>query len=260
MSKFGLIAWSFNRAAQLDLLLSSVERFAPDQFDIFVLYKSVGEFIEGYNLCKSYHPKVNFVSETNFCEQTKDILAEREYFGVSTDDTVVFRPFELDESLMNNVDIFSLRYGLNTTLQDPFTNIYQPALSMYFDEGDTISWDSRLYHPLNNYGFLFGHDMHIYSKRYREIIAETNFKKTNELESWLFNNARHKINPIIRSFKHSVAINIPANNTSGCTETDNSLPLEEVNAKFIAGKRFDITSVLNTKIIGCHQLVDLNMV
>lgn len=260
MRKFGLLVWSFNRAAQLDLLISSIERFCPLQFDIFCLYKAKGnDFAAGYELCKKYHPDINYVDEYDFNTQTKEILSYRDYFGVSTDDTVVFKPFTLQVEDMRNVDIFSLRYGFNTTVQDPFTQIIQPALTRFTDEGHTISWDSRYYHPLNNYSFLYGHDAHIYSKRYCEIVQELEFKKANELETVLFNTCRNKINPIIRSFKHSVAINIPGNNTSGYTQTDNSLPLDKVNQKFLNGQRFRMDEILSMKIVGCHQLCDLVM-
>lgn len=260
-NKFSLLIWSYNRAAQLDLLLSSIDRFCPRQFETYVLYKSVGkEFAEGYEICKKSHPNINFVVEHDFNRQTKEILSFHDYMGVSTDDTVVYRPFTLTEHDMRNVDVFSLRYGFNTTIQDPFTQIVQPSLVNFVDEVNTISWDTRSYHPLNNYGFIFGHDLHVYTQRYADIIKDAPFKKANELESWLVYNGRDKINPFIRSFKESVAINIPGNNTSGVTQTDNSLPLEETNRKFLEGKRFNLEDVLKEKIVGCHQLFDLNMI
>ncbi len=258
--KFGLLIWSYNRSAQLDLLLSSIERFSPCTFDIFALYKAKGnEFAAGYEICQRYHPDVNWVDEYDFNAQTKEILSYRDYFGVSTDDTVVYKPFTLQVEDMRNIDIFSLRYGFNTTVQDPFTQIIQPALTRYTDEGNTICWDSRFYHPLNNYGFQFGHDLHVYSKKYRELIADVPFKKANELESWLFNNCRDKVNPFIRSFRTSVAVNLPLNNTSGYTETLNLNPLEYNNQNFLNGKRFRMDEILNTKIVGCHQNLQLVM-
>ncbi len=261
MNKFtpGLLIWSYNRAAQLDLLLQSIEKFCPDQFEIYVLWKGDLGFYEGYLKCASLHPNIHMWLEKNFNEDTKVVLSLHDYFAVSTDDTVITRPFVLKEEHMSGVDIFSLRYGLNTVVQEPFSGRLQPALIRYNDEGETISWDSRLYHCTNNYGFLFGHDMHLYSKRYRELIQDAPFKKTNELETWLFNNCRDKINPIIRSFKQSVAVNIPGNNHSGITLADNSLPLEEVNNKFLAGYRFRLKEVEEMKVLGCHQLLNLQM-
>lgn len=258
-NKFGLLIWSYNRAAQLDLLLSSLDRFCPRLFETYVLYKSVGEkFSEGYELCKTYHPNINFVPEYDFNKQTKEILSYHEFMGVSTDDTVVYKPFTLTEHDMKDVDIFSLRLGFNTTIQCPFTGKTQPSLSKYVNEGNTIVWDSRHYHPLTNYGFVMGHDMVVYSKKYFELVKEISFNKANELETKLFD-FRDKINPFIRSFLESKAVNIPGNNNSGYTETDNSLPLDIVNKKFLDGKRFRMNEILEQKIIGCHQLFPLVM-
>lgn len=272
---FGLLIWSKNRAAQLDLLLSSIEKFCSNQFKIKVLYsnqgsilRETGEYRRGYDRCKEYHPTTTFIEEKQWNvlpnphhlgEQTKEVLQEFDYFAVSTDDTVIFKPFYLSTKDMENCDIFSLRYGLNTIVQDPFIQSLQPALTKYEEQGNIITWDSRLYHCTNNYGFQFGHDMHIYTKRYLELIKDFKFSKVNELESWLFNNCRNKINPFIRSFKHSVAVNIPNNNMSGITQTDNSLPINEVNKKFLLGYRFDLENLNNVKIVGAHQLLPLTM-
>jgi len=256
---FGLIVWSKDRASQLDLLLSSLSKFAPNQFRTHVLYKGEDEFGEGYKLCSGYHPDVEFVAETDFCKQTKEILATHEYMAVSTDDTVVFKPFSLSVDDMSGVDIFSLRLGLNTTVQEPFSGRMQPALTKFVNEGRTICWDSRLYSPTDNYGFKLGHDMVVYGPKYRELVNSLSFSKTNELETKLFY-LQDKINPFIRSFHHSVAVNIPSNNQSGITLADNSLPLESTNKLFLEGKRFRLDEVENMKVRGCHQCCDLKMI
>lgn len=264
----GLLVWSYNRPAQLDFLLRSIERYCPNTFEINVIFKSSGgKFAEGYEKLESYHENVNFYYEENLAQDTKNILSKYDYCAVSTDDTVIYRSFTLPKREFCKTDVFSLRYGLNTIVQDPFNNTIQPSLIKYsiwtendiYPDNTIIEWDSRLHHPLNNYGFLFGHDMHIYSRRYLELIQDFDFKKINELESWLYNNCRDKINPFIRSFKHSVAVNIPANNTSGVTQTDNSAPLEVINQKFLDGKRFRFEELEKAKIMGAHQRCDLVM-
>lgn len=255
---FGLLIWSYQRPGQLDLLLSSLDKFCPNQFKTYVLYRAEGEFIEGYELCKRYHPTVNFVPETDFCAQTKEILRQHKYMAVSTDDTVATAPFTLKEEYMANVDVFSLRLGFNTVIQDPFSGKKQPALNRFADEGDTIVWDTRYYHPLDNYGFIAGHDLVVYGEKYKALVSGLAFKKANELETKLFY-IRDKFCPYIRSFKKSVGVNIPGNNSSGITETDNSLPFEVINRKFVSGKRFRLKEVLEMDVVGCHQLCSLVM-
>ncbi len=256
----GLLIFSKDRAAQLDFLLSSIEKFCPNEFEINLIYKTSNQAYQLAYEEADIFDRCEFIYEDNdLAKQTKNVLDRYKYCAVSTDDTVIYRPFEFVEEYMAGVDIFSLRYGLNTIQQDPFSHSIQPALSHYIDEVGTISWDSRDYHPILNYGFLFGHDMHVYSRRYLELIQNFNFKKINELESWLYNNCRDRINPFIRSFKESVAVNIPGNNQSGITETDNSLPIEEINQRFLDGERFRFDELLSTKIVGSHQTVGLVM-
>ena len=260
LTDFSLLVWSKDRAPQLDLLLSSIDRFCViEQFNISVLYQySSIDFYNGYIRCAELHPTVNFIQETNFCEQTKELLNVCEYSAVSTDDTVVFRPFFLNRQHMQNVDIFSLRLGFNTIVQEPFSGRIQPALTSYTDEGETICWDSRNYSPTDNYGFKMGHDMVVYGPKYREIVQDLEFNKTNELETKLFYQ-QHKINPFIRSFKHSVAVNIPSNNQSGITLADNSLPLDITNSKFLEGKRFRFKEIEESVFVGCHQCLSLKL-
>ena len=254
-----MLIWSRSRPAQVDLLLSSIEKYCPNLFEVNVIKKVENEYREGYILCQYYHKEVNFVSEYNLPKQTKEILQKYDYCCVSTDDTVLFNKFNFNIELMKNVDIFSLRMGLNNNIQNPFTGEKQIQISKYFDEGETICWDSRLYPLHSNPGYLFGHDCVIYSKRYLELIQDLEFKSLNQLESYLITNSTTKINPFIRSFKHSVAVNIPCNNTSGITQTDDSSPLLETNQQFLSGMRFNLGQLDNLKVTGCHQIIDLEM-
>jgi hypothetical protein len=260
----GLIIWSKNRAAQLDFLLNSINRYWDDntEREINVIYKSDNDNYErGYEKCKELN-KINYIKEVNLSNQTKDLLSKYKYCMVSTDDSV-FIPnteFWFYETFMNGVDVFSARYGFNTIVQDPFNNTIQPQLTKYNDEGETISWDTRLHHPNSNFGYIFGFDGHIYRTQVLlNLIQDLEFKTINELESYLFNNCRDKINPYIRSFKHSRLVNLPVNNTSGITQTDNNNPLLETNQKFLEGKRFRFDEVEKTKIVGCHQIIQLQM-
>lgn len=254
-----LLIWSKDRAGQLDLLLQSIEKFCP-QFNVHILYKASNQnYNEGYKKLESYFPECHYHPEFNFRKQTLDILGLNKYVCISTDDTVLTRPFSLKEEHIANVDIFSLRLGWNTVVQEPFSGRIQPTLSRYVDEGETVIWDSRLYNPYDNYGYQFGMDMVLYNQRYYDLVKKIEFKRTNDIEGYLSTHCRDKINPFMRSFKESVAVNIPSNNISGVTQADNSLPFEEVNSKFLDGYRFRLKEVEDTKIVGCHQLISLVM-
>ena len=258
INQLPLLVWSKDRAAQLDLLLESVKVFGPS-LKPYIIYKADGEYKKGYEKCIGRFPTSVFIEETDFRQNTLSILERCKYFCISTDDTVLFRSFSWNENLMDNVGCFSLRLGQNCLVQEPFTKRLQPALTKFSDEEETISWDSRLYHPFNNFGYLYGMDMCIYGKRYYELIKEVKFKKTNDIESYLTQLCQGLMNPFIRSFKHSCAVNIPANNISQVTHTDNSVDIERTNQKYLDGYRFTLESVFLNKIVGCHQIMNFRM-
>lgn len=269
-----LIIFSKDRACQLDLLLRSIKRNCPDTFITTILYTySNQDFKLGYaNLFlrrKEFGPlfsnKFWFIEERNFQDDIKNLIEEKsfEWVALSTDDTVIYRQmpdfWTWKNKLTPDICTFSLRYGLNTTLQDCFRNLYQPLLNGYQDEGDTISWDFSQYHPNANYGYPFGLDMHIYRRDILwSLIKNMEFNDSNQLESGLFYK-KHLCPSLIRSFKESVAVNIPSNNISGVTQAmENNLL--ELNSKYLEGYEISLEDIMKERIIGSHQDIKYRLV
>lgn len=261
-----LVVWSKDRAAQLHLLFESIERFAKNTFRTSVIFTSSdSKYREGYERVMSEFSKGDFlfVDEQNWWEDTyARISTPREkYVCFSTDDTVLYRelPKRIDNIITPDVCTFSLRYGLNTTLQNYHTGEYQPSLVNYLDEGECVSWRFSDYHPHSNYGYPFGLDMHVFKKDLiYKLIKRQELKNTNELESYLFH-CKNYAPPMIRSFKESVAVNIPVNSISGVTragETFNS-PTSYLNEQYLDGKKIDLDAITKEKIIGSHQEIEL---
>ncbi len=129
------------------------------------------------------------------------------------------------------------------------------TLHHYIDEGNTISWNFTKYHPHDNYGYVFGLDMHLYRRdKFLNLIQSIPWNNTNELETGLFH-CKNKVLPFIRSFKHSVAVNVPVNNMSGATIAGKyyAYSVESLNELFLQGKRISLTSLDNVIIAGSHQ-------
>jgi hypothetical protein len=61
----------------------------------------------------------------------------------------------------------------------------------------------------------------------------------------------------MRSFKHSIAVNIPVNGMSGVTRHGEAHPytLEELNNKYLAEQVIDLDFIMQNQIFGCHQEV-----
>lgn len=251
-----LLVWSKDRACQLDFLLRSIDKFSPNTFDTIVIYKASNEkYEEAYQ--KLTVNKVRESDSANFRKLTLDAIrqSKEKWLGVSTDDTVVYLPFVISEKDLDGIDVFSLRCGLNTVVQDPHKQTYQPPLHNYIDEGNTISWDFTKYHPHDNYGYPFGLDMHLYRRdKFLALISSFDWKNTNELETGLFHRKMH-ILPVIRSFKQSVAFNVPVNNMSGATVAGKfyANSIESLNDLFLQGQRISMNSLNNVIVSGAHQ-------
>lgn len=264
-----LIVWSKDRAAQLHLLLDSIQKNMPETFVASIIYThSSPDFKAGYDRLQSEFDddsRFGFLFETDLREQTLSLVSDVGFDNVafSTDDTVIFKdtgPF--DESLITaDIVTFSLRYGLNTIVQNYHTGELQPPLNTYNEDGNTINWIFNQYHPLHNYGYPFGLDMHMYNRdMIYNLIKYMPFKNTNELESGLFHK-RHLVPQTIKSFKNSVAVNIPNNNISGVTRAGETYghTLEDLNKGYLSGKTINLDKLMQHEVHGCHQEIPMEL-
>jgi len=264
-----LIIWSKDRAPQLHLLLESIERFAPDTFRPSILYAfSHEKYQAGYEILKGQFPDVGFFLEGDkhrLGNWTKECIKwNYEQVAFSTDDTVLFShilPFnEWKHLISDDIVSFSLRYGFNTIVQNYHTGELQPPIQMYDKDGQgAISWFFSHYHPLHNYGYPFGLDMHIYRRELLLILLKNEeFKTTNELETLLFNK-KSQSPQRLRSFATSKAVNIPVNNLSGITLSgkDFDCPMDYLNDEYLLGKRINLQKIVETDIRGSHQEIAL---
>jgi len=267
MIKF--LIFSKDRAAQLACLLQSMGRFKySNNLNISVLYKTSHEDYQvAYDRVVSENG-FDFVKENNFYNDTLSIInnTKEEYIALSTDDTFLFRDFCLDgilDEVMKKCDVFSLRYGYNTIVQDIHAKTYQPGLRrpVELHEGKILQWRWTDYDPLHNYGYPFGLDMHIFKTRQLLALLSTfQWSNTNQMESGLFH-LKYKISPYISSFSQSVAVNIPINSISGVTLAGQyySYSVEDLNRAFLDG--YKITYDFKPEDIkGCHQEVPVLLV
>lgn len=263
-----LVVWSKDRACQLDCLLQSIERFAPNTFSVCVVAKSSNDiFREAYDQVFAEHKVLAIGHETNgdFHYLTNQFInLAGEQIAFSTDDTILYREPETPIlEAAKCASIFSLRYGLNTIVQDYHTGRKQPILrnpARHPSMPDVIAWAWRHYHPLNNYGYPFGLDLHIYNtKMLKDILRGAHYDTSNQLETLLFEK-RDLAPPFISSYDTSVAVNVPVNNMSGITRggEDYGYTIEELNNRYLAGMRIDLDDLCSHEIVGSHQELPLH--
>lgn len=269
-----LIVWSKDRACQLELLLRSLDKNLTGLMRPVVIYKASNDkYKEAYSIVENDYEEALFVEETDFYTDTMAFVYPVD--GVvgtafSTDDTVIYYRRTRDDVLKyNHIEnelkkdrIISLRYGINTIIQDYHTGRTQPILKNYFPAAPgMICWSWNDYHPHDNYGYPMGLDMHIYpTQTIYNIMKEFHFNTTNELETNLFHN-RQKAPFIICSPIGSIAVNIPANSISGVTRAGevHGYSTETLNDAFLDGKRINLESIEAQNIVGSHQEVPLEL-
>lgn len=267
-----LLIWSKDRACQLELLLRSLPQDLFD--DISIVYTSTNiNYKCGYSKLKEKYSYVTFLEEGSFRNLTLDVMSasanKKNLIALSTDDTVFFANPKVSASDIQRVFTadtiaFSFRYGYNTVVQNCHTKERQSSLNIVEENGDFIKWNFEDYHPLSNYGYPFGLDMHVYNANIiHDLSSFLQWSNTNQLESRLFE-MKQFVPKMIFSERNSSAVNIPCNNMSGFTMSgkDFSLPIEYLNDHFLNGYIIDLLDIQSKShtIVGSHQELDLKLI
>ncbi len=268
----GTIIFSRDRAAQLDLLLRSINLNAPRLANpVHVLwYASDDDFLRGYAMAEREHKNVSWwpQREGDFQPTLKDVLN----FLVSptimcaTDDSVFYRPFDDDGTSPSDilganpgVLCFSLRLGSNTTTCYP--NASDPQKAAFRDYGDILMWNRRT--ASGDFGYAGSLDGHVFrSEDFRALIANSEYSNPNELEDVLSMNAHMSRLETMVSYKQSLYVSIPANRVQN--SHDNrfmaaaSMRPDLLNHRFLKGERLSLDTVDPGKVGAAH--VEFNYV
>ena len=261
-----LIIWSKDRACQLSLLLKSIDKFAPDIFDIKILYKYSSDFFKiGYEKLIKDIPNITCTKEIDGQFQNwtySQITTASHLVSFATDDSVIYRQLEkkLLEKILPEQECYvtSLRGGYNTIVQDVHQNTTQPPLNVVVDSGDWLEWPIVCYHPHENYGYPFSLDFHIFRRSLMlRLLEDMTFNNSSELEGKL-TAFRQEID-YMKSPSQSVAVNIPINTAGGVTVAGKYHPisLEELNQKWLDGFEIDLDHIAAQDIVGAHQEIQL---
>lgn len=266
---------SFNRAAQLNLLLDSLKNNFSDysNLDINVLYKfSTQEFNEGYyrlitSLIDESDP-TRFIQEYDFCKQVKNFLYNNldEHILFFVDDIIFHEQYIYPVSsilpLLPDVYCFSLRLGLNCHEQYYVTGECQPDLNNFgykLVERDHIKWNWKSGPSKYSYFYPFSWDGHIYRARdIYERIHDRTFENPREFESIMV--SQQVKNTILRNniISHNIS-HCFSNAVNGVQRTqilsgvNHPMSAEYINDMYLKGYKLDLNSMDLTNIIGTHD-------
>jgi hypothetical protein len=229
------VIFSRDRAMQLDACLRSIERLAPYDGQITVIWKATGpEFESAYRLLAAG-------SHAHFKAQTPDFRSD------------VIGALDAQRAYT----AFSLRLGTNTTYCYPFRRSQQlPAIGT---SGPFIAWDwtradADFSYPLS----LDGHLVH--TKHLLQILSRASFTNPNELEEEL-HLRRYRVPHTMLAFQESCLVSIPINivspthrNPAG-SDPETSPPA--LNTRFLAGERIDFDAMDFSTVRGAHQEIPL---
>ena len=267
------IIFSKNRACQLDLLLRSIEKnFSHISTDIRVLFcATTDEFMHGYDIIEQRFPNVKFTLEFDFQDDTLKLLNNcKDYTCFFVDDNIVYRKPEVDahgiKQLFENIEqvgCFSFRLGLNTVIQDMYSEQrvhpwpIMERINMY-NEYDVLLWSWRSVPP-NNFGYPFSVDGHVYDKEMVINALDYEFITPNALEGRF---PMKQVPPVMMCldqssvFNNSINLVGSSNNNAGKFYPHS---LEELNQAYLDGKQINLDHICNNDIVGCHQEVKITL-
>lgn len=276
---------SKNRACQLHLLLETIKLNCPTLFNkIYIIYTGTDtEYLKGYSLLQDRHIYDNIVwqQEKDFYGDFVNFLKtnDTELFCGLTDDCVFYRPTDLSfrvlDNIFSNSDVFcfSLRLGLNTTLQDYVSNSFQNPLTWYDIRSisyqqqlvNIIIWSWREICCVHNYGYPISLDGHIY--RTKDMYDLTTKYSIGCLRGWegvLAENCRRDTNKYLMSAETESSVYCIPNN---CVQDPpmhagikHNYTSDGLNNQYLRNNIISTDSIITTGVNWCHQELEFKYV
>lgn len=303
-----IIIFSFNRAIQLDTLLSSfTEYWKNPSYQVDVIYNTSDDFFQkGYNLLMDKfkgNTDVRFHKEDRGCRPyaAKELLGSagnlKHYFKYAnircprsnfrplmirlmeesvareimfmTDDAMYIRPVDIPNDVFDWIDRnprhrqFSLRLGIGMD--------GHPRAVRELDE--YLEWSLKEVPHMNNWGYYFSVDAHIYSKQlilgfYKRYI----FVNPNTLEGYI--EAKLKRQGCVdegRCFKEAKLLSFPINMVQTFSDNESlGVSTEKLNQYYLEGytlrypipEKIDIFQVYPNHLIlereGVQETIQIN--
>lgn len=231
-TRINAIAFSMNRAAQLDALLMSVELRASWISPVTVLFRfSTETFWQGYARLADLHDAI-FTQQLPLRQiLLRAIDPKAPLTMMLTDDDIFYRDLPVVESLPSGAT-YSPRLGKNCT--------YCYPLDKQQKEGEL------------DFLYSLSIDGHIF--RTEEILARIeaiDFDTPNQLEDRLSRGEPFRI----FYEEHSCLVNVPHNRVAEYANRHEGGSPEELNCRFLAGERIDVDAMDFSRVVGAHQAI-----
>lgn len=256
---------SKDRACQLDALLQSIVKYAP-QLQPYIIYTaSSPKYLDAYRIVQAEYNWCHFYLEDGFKNTIMQALTENNSKCVCllTDDSIFYNNLLYTDNSLNEMFqrtkcwTFSPRCGLNTQQQCHWMPIFQEPIEIIYQEDNMMMWNFTKHSYSNDYGRPVSLDGNINSRE--KLVPQMSVENWNWCGG-LDGICTEPFLPYMSSYKHSILTNIPVNSTHG-NKTDNwgkfvNQSFEELNNKFLSGLRVNIEKMDFSHVIGGHQEIE----
>lgn len=252
------ILWSKDRAAQLDLTLSSYKIYFKEWQDqkLNIIYTSSNSFFEqGYNRVKVLHPEFNWIRESNFRQDTLNCYnnSTEKYIAYLVDDDVFFDYMSVNDEtfkeFQNSDDVICLSPRLAPYINFCYTQ-NQPQPPPEFVSKNKWNWTKGVHdwgYPVSVASF------HIFRKEDMSFINSMSFGKANTFEGNMnMGNLMHR--PYMLCYDHAKCLCSSINKIQqeNANRHENSAPIDQLNLTFVMGKRLSVEANNYATINMCH--------
>jgi len=271
------IILSKDKACQLDLLLTSIQRNSSNLFNVKVVYESSNNsFEQGYDKVKEkfyYKNRYGLDFPVRWYQRSKKNLSLDllEALDDSVDLSCVFNDenilFSNPPSYKKIVSFFrkepitalSLRIGDNTVIQNPYSVdkyfIDKPEDFSLVDE-DFVAWDASKLEPFTNFAMPFSHNGHIYTtKLIKYVLKNTEIDSIETFETSLQKDLysgvyKGMIPPFMSCLKKSILVTNSARKISDPKDFEHKFDTSvfSVNERYLNNYEIDYESFDFTKI------------
>lgn len=243
-----VIIFSKDRAMQLDGLLRSIVKYAPQyRSNLRVVYRtSYPESEKAYNILRSDWPCAAFLNEEfgGFKASTLCALDSGCHLTMMlVDDDLFYRP--LPWFTVEPGTAYAPRLGYNCTV-------------CYNGGGKPQKVPTKLWREVGGEGDLdfdctLCLDGHVYlTEEILPYFQKANYSNPNEIEVELSGSIR----PVLKFSEHSCLVGVPHNVVSVYnTNRQGGEDPVELNRLFLAGKHMDLDAMDFGDIVGVHQIV-----
>lgn len=245
------IIFSYNRPAQLDLLLRSMKRFT-DFDDIYVSFMYDDEYEEGYERVIKDNPDVDFEYRKKNLKKYVLKALKKPLTAFFCDDDILIGKVSKSDPEFDFSDpellCLSLRLGNNVNYSfDRGSKQPAPKDLKWYWKSKELDWN----YPMSVSG-------HVFRTEYiKPLIMALDFDTPTQLEDRMAQNPIDKIWMI--RYAEQKCVETPLNvvqSEAFCNKTGKVTP-KYLNDEFMKGQEIDLDEILKNKFNSPHQLVEV---